>query len=354
MDIEMDALLEKTHEMKASDLHITVGLPPVLRINGKLLRVGDLRLTAEDTERMVKSMLTQEQFDILNENGEVDCSISATHRYRFRVNCFRQRGSYAIALRHIDSAIKTIDELHLPEILKSFTHKNQGIVLVTGPTGSGKSTTLAAMIDLINSQRECHIITLEDPIEYLHKHNKSIINQREIGGDSKNYHNALRAALREDPDVILIGEMRDYDSISIALTAAETGHLVFSTLHTIGAAKTIDRIIDVFPPSQQQQIRVQLSMALSGVISQQLIPNINGNGRRVAVEVMVNNPAIRNLIRESKTPQLNNAIATGKAQGMISMDNSLLELYHDKAISYEELMLRCIDTDYVIQSINRF
>jgi twitching motility protein PilT len=235
--------------------------------------------------------------------------------------------------------------------VREFAWKSRGLVLVTGPTGSGKSTTLAALIDLINRERDCHIITLEDPIEYLHRHGRSMVNQREIGSDSRSYTDALRAALREDPDVILIGEMRDLDSIAIALTAAETGHLVFSTLHTIGAAKTIDRVIDVFPPAQQHQIRIQLSMTLQGVVSQQLIAREGSSGRVAAIEIMAATPAIRNLIREAKTAQIQNAILTGGGQGMITMDNSLLELYHARQISYENLMLYCVDSNYIKQNI---
>jgi twitching motility protein PilT len=322
-----------------------------MRKNGHLVHIDKKQLTPKDMEELIHYFLKPEQIDRLEETGEIDTSFSVEKLCRFRLNAYRQRGSYALALRLVGEKIRSVEELGIPIAAKEFAWKSRGLVLVTGPTGSGKSTTLAALIDLINRERDCHIITIEDPIEYLHKHNKSMVNQREVGHDTTNYSNALRAALREDPDVILIGEMRDLDSISIALTAAETGHLVFSTLHTIGAAKTIDRIIDVFPPSQQQQIRIQLSMTLQGVISQQLLPTIDGKGRVVATEIMMTNPAIGNMIREAKTPQINNTILTSGATGMCTMDNSLLELYHHRNISYDDLMLYCVDSSYVKQNI---
>lgn len=353
MDSIFLELLGKCKEMNASDLHLTVGIPPVLRIYGKMFRIGDVKLTPEDIDRYVHQSLNEEQLRKLEEIGEIDSALSIKGKARFRINIFRQRGSYSIAMRNIDSTILTVAQLGLPTQIRDFTKKINGIVLVTGPTGSGKSTTLATLINIINHERDCHIITLEDPIEFLHRHDKGIVNQREIGIDTQNYHNGLRAAMREDPDVILIGEMRDYESIAIALTAAETGHLVFSTLHTIGAAKTIDRIIDVFPPNQQQQIRTQLSMALQGIISQQLIPHIDGKGREVAVELMIMNPAIRNLIREAKSPQIDNVIMTSGNQGMITMDNSLLTLYKHNKITYEDMINYCVDSEYIKQNMNK-
>lgn len=352
MSFDFDTVVEKAFELGASDIHLTVGLPPIVRVSGRLIRLGEENIEADDTDKFVRGMLKPEQLAVLVENGEYDCSISIKDNYRFRMNCFRKQGVYAVALRKIDSDILTLEQLGLPANLRHFTDKTQGIVLVTGPTGSGKTTTLAALIDIINTERDCHILCLEDPIEFIHKHKMSIVNQREIGSDSKNYPSALRAALREDPDVILIGEMRDHESIAIALTAAETGHLVFSTLHTISAAKAIDRIIDVFPPSQQQQIRFQLSITLLGVVAQQLIPRASGKGRRAAAEVMFCTPAIRNLIREAKTPQINNAIMSGTSFGMVSMDNSLIKLYKTGEISQDELMHRCIDDVYVRQNIS--
>jgi len=350
----IDKLLDKSLDVNASDIHLTVGLPPMFRVNGNLISYGGDILTPDDTEKIVGNLIDEDKFSTLKERGEIDFSVSVHTKYRLRINCFKQRGSYAIAIRNINSSIMSLEQLGLPENVRDFTNKSQGIVLVTGPTGSGKSTTLATLIDIINQTRQCHILTLEDPIEHLHKHKRSIVNQREIGTDSKSYHNALRAALREDPDVILIGEMRDHESVAIALTAAETGHLVFSTLHTLGAAKSIDRIIDVFPPDQQHQIRLQLSMTLIGIISQQLLPLSNGKGRKVSSEVMVATPAIRHLIRENKTPQINNAIATGSSFGMLAMDNSLLKLYKSRDISYEDLLLRCIDNDYIKKNVSVF
>ncbi len=347
MEIDITDLMEKCQEINASDIHLTVGIPPTIRANGRLVRLGETALRPADTLSLAQSFLDDKQFAILEETGEYDISVSASGKYRFRVNIFRQRGTYAVAMRNVNSTLLTLEQLGMPAAIRDFTKKSYGIVLVTGPTGSGKSTTLATLLDIINTERDCHIITLEDPIEFLHKHKRSIVNQREIGNDSQNYHTALRASLREDPDVILIGEMRDHESISIALTAAETGHLVFSTLHTVGAAKTIDRIIDVFPPNQQQQIRIQLSMTLQGVISQQLIPTKDGLHRVAAPEIMFATPAIRNLIRESKTPQINNAIATGAAFGMTTMDNSLLTLFKSGRISYDEMLLHSVDPDYI-------
>lgn len=350
MKIDLLSIMEQCQEKHASDIHLTIGMPPIIRINGKLVKVGFETLYPSDILECITSFLKESQMQELERKGEYDTSISITGKFRYRVNIFRQRGSYAVAMRHVDSSILTIDQLGLPSIIEDFTNKNYGLVLVTGPTGSGKSTTLATLIDIINNTKARHILTIEDPIEFLHKHKMSIVNQREIGTDTSNYHDALRAALREDPDVILIGEMRDYESIQIALTAAETGHLVFSTLHTIGAAKTIDRIIDVFPPNQQQQIRVLLSMTLEGVISQQLVSSTDGNRREVATEIMVVNSAIRNLIREQKTHQINNFISSGK--GMITMDNSLLGLYKAGKISNDDLLLHSMDSEYVKQSID--
>ncbi len=352
MEINLTELMDKCKTMHASDLHLTVGTQPILRVYGRMIRIGDEKIKPEDIEACIKKFLSESQIEKLKLRGEVDTSISITGKSRFRVNVFRQRGSYAISMRNIDSTMLTIEQLGLPPQIKEFTRKNYGIVLVTGPTGSGKSTTLATLIDIINHERDCHILTLEDPIEFLHKHDKGIVNQREIGLDTQSYNSALKAALREDPDVILIGEMRDYDSMAIALTAAETGHLVFSTLHTVGAAKTIDRIIDVFPPNQQQQIRTQLSMTLQGVVSQQLIPRIDGKGREVAIEIMFTNPAIRNLIREAKTPQINNTIVSSGSSGMITMDNSLLKLYKTNKITCEDLMIYCVDQDYIKHNLH--
>jgi len=344
-------LLKTTIDLKASDLHITVAVPPTVRVNGKLIKIGDEPITPEMSAKLIKDVLTEDELNKLDTNGELDLSFANPGLGRFRVNVFKQRGSYSMALRVVALNIPTIEQLGLPTVTKELARKQRGLVLVTGPTGSGKSTTLASMIDLINNERNCHILTLEDPIEYLHKHNKSIVNQREIGNDSISFANALRSALRQDPDVILVGEMRDLETISIAITAAETGHLVLSTLHTLGAAKTVDRIIDVFPPHQQQQIKVQLSSVLEGVISQQLIPKADGTGRIGAYEVMVTTPAIRNLIREGKSHQIQTSIQTGVKFGMQTMDQSIIELYKKGLITKEVAITSAVDQDIVTRSI---
>ena len=338
----LQELLSKTIQMKASDLHLTVGLPPTIRCNGKLIHLGQDRLSPNDVEEFSKEIL-KEKYDEYLSIGEFDTSYSAQGIGRFRVNVFKQRNSDAIAIRVIALKIPTLDQLKHPAVLKDIVTKKRGLVLVTGPTGSGKSTTLAAMINEINNTRQAHIITLEDPIEYLHKHNMCIVNQREIGKDSKSYGSALKAILREDPDVIFVGEMRDLETISIAITAAETGHLVFSTLHTIGAAKTIDRIIDVFPPHQQQQVKIQLSSVLQAVVSQQLLPNIDSNGRVAALEIMVSTPGIQNLIREGKTHQIESAVQTGSKYGMKTMDMAISELYKKGVISMETAMTYAVN-----------
>ena len=337
-------LLVNTIEMGASDLHLTVGVPPTVRKNGKLVQIGKENLLPNDIEKFAKEILDS-KYDEYLEIGEYDISYSLTGVGRFRVNVFKQRNSDAIAIRVIALKIPTLEELRYPTVLKEIANKQRGLILVTGPTGSGKSTTLAAMINEINSSRQGHIITLEDPIEYLHKHKSCIINQREIGKDSKSYQNALKAILREDPDVILVGEMRDLETISIAITAAETGHLVLSTLHTIGAAKTIDRIIDVFPPYQQQQVKVQLSSVLQAVVSQQLIEKSDGSGRTAALEVMVTTPGIQNLIREGKTHQIESAVQTGSKYGMKTMDMALADLYKRGAISSESAISYSVDRE---------
>jgi twitching motility protein PilT len=338
-------LVQSGIEKKASDIHITVGLPIIFRINGELVKFGDVNLTPQDTEKIAKTMLNEKQFSELQQKGEIDISYSTPGVGRFRINIYKQRGSYGIAIRIIPLKIPTLEELGLPLIVRDLARLPRGLILVTGPTGSGKSTTLAYMIDQMNREKKYHIITLEDPIEYLHKHNKSIINQREIGNDTLSFANALRAALRQDPDVILVGEMRDLETISIALTAAETGHLVLSTLHTLGAAKTVDRIIDVFPPHQQQQIRIQLSTVIEAIISQQLLPTIDGKARVAAFEVMIATSAISNLIREEKTHQIDTAIQTGSKLGMQTLDNSLLNLYRRGLISQEVLMIQANNPD---------
>jgi len=341
----MEQLLHQAVKSGASDLHVTVGVPPILRINGTLSRTEHPVLTVKDTEELFISITTAEQQLYFKGHGEIDFSFAIFGLSRFRVNAFRQRGSVAIVIRVVNENVPTLEELGHPAILKTLACQARGLVLVTGPTGSGKSTTLAAMINLINQERSCHILTLEDPIEYLHKHSKSIVNQREMHSDTKSFTIALRAALREDPDVILVGEMRDPETIATAITAAETGHLVFATLHTGSAAQTIDRIIDAFPAHQQQQIRIQLSVTLQGIVAQQLLPRIDQKGRIAALEILIATPAVRNIIREGKTHQLTSVIQTGAKFGMQPMDIALRDLYRRGVVSYNEAMMRAIDEE---------
>lgn len=343
--ISIDELLLMAKNRGASDVHLTVALPPKARINGTLVSLIDEKLTITGIEDLVAPILNDRTRGILAEYGEVDFAYSIPGEGRFRVNVFKQRGTVATVLRLVNNTIPSPDKLGVPKEVQDLVFKKRGLVLVTGPTGSGKSTTLAAMIDRLNQRRNCHIITLEDPIEYLHSHKEAVVNQREIGADTQSYAGALRAALREDPDVILVGEMRDLDTMATAITAAETGHLVLSTLHTTGAAPTVDRIIDVFPPSQQPQIRMQFANVIEGVISQQLLPNVHNNGRVAAFEVMLGTPAIRNLVRESKTHQINGLIQTSRKQGMVLMDDSLYELYSQGRISKDSLMSYAQDTE---------
>jgi twitching motility protein PilT len=321
-------------EVRASDVHITPGVPPAMRVNGRITPFQDFpKMGPQDTREIVYSVLNDSQRKRFENERQLDFSYAIPGLARFRVNVFFQRGSISAAFRLIPNEIKSLEELGLPAPLTDFTRKPRGFVLVTGPTGSGKSTTLASMVDLINREREEHILTIEDPIEFLHKHKGCIVNQREIGADATDFSTALRAALREDPDVILVGEMRDLETISTALTAAETGHLVFATLHTQSTAQTVDRIIDVFPPHQQQQVRMQLSIALQGIATQQLLERADGSGRAVATEVLVPNPAIRNLIREGKTHQIYSALQTSGAQGMQTMDANLASLVRSGTIT---------------------
>ena len=343
--MNMEQLMREAVVRRASDLHVTVGVAPTLRINGSLIKMDLPPLTVADTLQLYEAIASEERQAQFIQTGEVDFSHTIFGLSRFRVNAFRQRGSVAIAVRIIPEQIPTMQQLGLPEVIGALARKQRGLVLVTGPTGSGKSTTLAAMIDLINSELSCNILTLEDPIEYLHRHKKSLINQREVGGDTRSFANGLRAALREDPDVILVGEMRDMDTISIAVRAAETGHLVLATLHTSDAAQTINRIIDVFPPYQQQQVRTQLSLTLQGIVAQQLLPRQDGKGRAVAVEVLVATAAARNLIREGKSHQLLSVIQTGAKVGMQSMDGALRDLCRAGIVSDEEALPRASDQE---------
>ena len=344
-------LLKNAVDEKASDIHLTVGVPPMIRVHGQLKPTEADNLVPEDTEEYVRQVLDEKQRQLLAEHGEWDLSFYMPGVARFRVNAYRQRGSYALAIRVVNINPPSLDGLGFPPSLKELSMKPRGLILVTGPTGSGKSTTLAAMVNYINQNRRCHIITLEDPIEYLHKHDKSVVNQREIGSDSKTFANALRAALREDPDVILVGEMRDMETISTAITAAETGHLVMSTLHTMSADQTIDRIIDTFPSYQQSQIKTQLAAVLEGIIAQQLIPLKSNDGRVAALEILLANSAIRNLIREGRTHQIQTSIQTGMRTGMRSMDFSLAELVRRGSITNESAMDRAMDPEMLRQHL---
>lgn len=338
--------LELSVKEKASDLHLTVGLPPLLRINGELTPMTQFEpLTHMSIQEILSPMMDEARRNKLETIGQIDFSYGVRGLARFRVNIFRQRGTYAAVMRLIPMEILTLEMLGLPDTIRQFTEKTRGLVLVTGPTGSGKSTTLASLIDIINVERSCHIITLEDPIEFLHRHKKSVINQREVGADTDSFANGLRAALREDPDVILVGEMRDYETIQVAITAAETGHLVFATLHTNDTVQTMDRIIDVFPPHQQAQIRTQLALVIQGVVSQQLLPRIDQPGRAVATEIMVANSAIRSLIREGKTHQIRSSIQTGGKYGMQTMDTSLKMLFQRHMVSFQEALMRAVDQE---------
>ncbi|MDO5297659.1 MAG: type IV pilus twitching motility protein PilT [bacterium] len=341
----MDELLRTTVELGASDLHLSVGLPPILRISGKLVPAEYPRLAPDDTKRLMYSILNDKQKEKFEKTWELDCSHGVRGFGRFRVNVFRQRGVVGATLRSIPSSIPSRQELHLPKVIEDMVNRPHGLILVTGATGQGKSTTLACMLDLINSENNYHILTIEDPIEYVHPHKRSMVNQRELGQDSMTWSNALRAALREDPDVILVGEMRDLETIAGTLTAAETGHLVFSTLHTSDASQTVDRIVDVFPQFQQQQIRIQLATVLEGVLSQQLVPHSSGTGRVPAVEILVCTSAVRNLIREGKSHQIYNAIQTGSKHGMQTMEQALLELYLDKQITLDEALNHTMHAD---------
>lgn len=341
----MSEILQVAHDANASDVHLTTGLPPIMRVYGRLQKMNFPVLMPEDTQSLAMQVMTPGQREKFEEEGEYDMSVAVQGLGRYRLNVFKQRGATAMALRTISIEIPSSESLGVPPSVVAMQHKKRGLVLVTGPTGSGKSTTLASILDKINTNRDAHIITLEDPIEYMHQHKKSMVNQREVGMDTGSFPNALRAALREDPDVILVGEMRDFETIGIAITAAETGHLVFSTLHTVDAASTIDRIIDVFPPHQQQQIRVQLSNVLEAIVAQTLIPTIDGNGRVAAFEVLIASHAVRNLVREGKTHQISSILQTSKQAGMQTMDDALLALYMQRKISKDDCIKYAHDSN---------
>jgi twitching motility protein PilT len=337
---QINDLLEVATQRQASDLIITVEAPPTMRNNEDLTPVGSVKCSPDDTEALLWQMLTQDMAARFERHGEVDFAYSIPGIGRYRINGFRQRGSVGVVARIIPARIRTISELGLPDVVASLARRPNGLILVTGPTGSGKTTTLASMIDLINTEESFHILTLEDPIEFLHRHKRSLVNQREIGKDTRTYETGLRAALRENPDVILVGELRDLETIRIAMTAAETGHLVLSTLHTSDAAQTIDRVVDVFPPHQQDQIRVQLAATLQGILAQTLVLRADGRGRVGAFEILVATPAIRNLIREGKSYQIPTQLQTGARFGMRTMENSLRDLVERGQVSPEEYRSR--------------
>lgn len=342
-EAHIDDLLRLVVEKGGSDLHVSVGVPPIIRVDGQLLPTNYEKVTPQESQRLVYDILTDDQIQRFETTFELDFSYSLARLSRFRVNVYRDRGNVASAFRVIPSRIPTLRDLSLPPVLEELTRLPRGLILVTGPTGSGKSTTLAAMINQINNERSVHVLTIEDPIEYLHSHRFSIINQREVGGDTLAFANALRAALREDPDVILVGEMRDLETMQMAVSAAETGHLVFATLHTNSAATSVERIVDSFPPGQQEQVRLQLSNNLQAILCQQLMPRANQPGRICAMEIMTASPAIRNLIRENKAHQITSMIQTSANLGMQTMDQSLRDLYIRGMITYELAMERAMN-----------
>jgi twitching motility protein PilT len=349
--VPMEDLLRLVVEEGASDLHLSVGAPPALRINGKLVKLQLPPLTAEDTETLARAVTSDANLQRVNEEGSVDFAFSFRGQDRFRGSVYRQKGQLGMALRTIPKKMMKLDEIGLPPAVEELLHLPRGLILVTGPTGSGKTTTLASMLDVINSTTAGHIMTIEDPIEYFHPHKLGIVNQREIGVDVPTFADGLRRALRQDPDVILVGEMRDLETMETAITAAETGHLVFSTLHTTGAARTVDRIIDAFPEDRQEQIRVQLSSNLKAVLSQLLLPRQNGQGRVAAFELMINTPAIGALIRKNETFRIPNDILTGAKFGMVSLEASLVQHYLNGAISYEQVLGKAQDPQAAIQLI---
>ena len=349
--VEMDQLLQMAVDYGASDLHLAVGAPPILRIHGDLQQLDLDVLVPEETERLVKSITSPENQQQLQENGGADFGFAFGTQARFRVSVFKTKGHYGMVLRQIPNSLMPLDKIGLPSQITELLFRPRGLVLVTGPTGSGKTTTLASMLNFINEKRSCHIITIEDPIEYYHPHKKSIVTQREIGSDVPTFSEALRRALRQDPDVILVGEMRDLETMQAAITAAETGHLVFATLHTSGAASTVDRIVDAFPTDQQEQVRMQLSVGLVSVISQVLMPRADKPGRVAAFEIMVSTPGIAAMIRDGNTHRITSDIQTGAKFGMQTLDSHLLSLYVAGRISYDELITKSRDVDTQLEKI---
>ncbi len=352
-EMTIEDLLHIMVEKGSSDLHLKAGCAPMIRVDGELVPITYELLSAEVVRRMIESILTEEQKAKFVVEKELDMAYSVPGLSRFRVNVFMQRNTWSTAIRVIPSRPFSIDELKLPHILKDLAMKPRGLILVTGPTGSGKSTTLAAMVNHINENKRCHIVSVEDPIEFLHKDKNSVLSQREVGEDTNSFTNALKHVLRQDPDVILIGEMRDLETVSIAITAAETGHLVLATLHTNSASNTIDRMIDIFPPHQQQQIRMQLSVTLEGIVCQTLVPRAEGSGRILAMELLPVTPAVRNVIREGKSYQIPNIIQSGAQYGMQSLDVSLRNLYLQGLISYDEALAKASSPEEFIKLVGK-
>ncbi|MDX9702110.1 MAG: type IV pilus twitching motility protein PilT [Candidatus Auribacterota bacterium] len=351
--MEIQELLQIAIEEGASDIHLTVGKPPTIRVDGKLISLESTLLESEDTKNYMKSITSDAHQQLVREQGGTDFGFAYGDLARFRVSVFQQKGFYGLVLRIIPSRIRTLEEIGLPMILKERLFKPRGLILVTGPTGSGKTSTLASMIDVINMETDSHILTIEDPIEYFHTHKKGIVNQREVGVDVSSFSEAIKRGLRQDPDVILVGEMRDLETMEAAITAAETGHLVFATLHTTGATQTIDRIIDAFPTNQQEQIRSQLSVCIEMIISQQLLPHTSGRGRIAAFEIMVSTPSIQNLIRDNKTYRITSDLQTGGKYGMQTLDACLLQMFNDGYISYESLITKCNDPEWVYTKLRQ-
>jgi twitching motility protein PilT len=351
MAAQMDDLLQVVVDEGASDLHLEVGVPPIIRLHGSLVHMDLPLLTADDTEILMKAITSENHIQRVREQGGTDFGFAYGDQARFRVSIFKEKGNYGLALRQIPSKLMSMEQIGLPPSVKDLLYRPRGLILVTGPTGCGKTTTLASMLDIINTERDCHIITVEDPIEYYHPHKKSIVTQREIGVDVPDFAEALRRGLRQDPDVMLVGEMRDLETMEAAITAAETGHLVFATLHTTGAARTVDRIVDAFPTNQQEQIRTQLASSILAVISQLLLVRADTKGRIACFEIMISTPSIQALIRDNKTFRITSDIQTGAKYGMVTLDSNLMSLYERGLIGYTDLVTKAQDPQSIIQKL---